>query len=90
MAIEHGQCEIAVVTFADNPKTGDSSGYSRARGEGHLFGWAGVLAGYAMIARRHMSEFGTKPEHLGSVVVNSRKNGSNNANAQLRKRISHG
>lgn len=85
MAIEHGQCEVAVVTFADNPKTGDSSGYSKARGEGELFGWAGVLAGYAMVARRHMGEYGTRSEHLGAVAVNSRRNGAANVNAQLRK-----
>jgi acetyl-CoA acetyltransferase len=86
MAIEHGQCEIAVVTFADNPKTGDRSVYSRARGEGALFGWGGVPAGYAMVARRHMSEFGTRPEHLGAVVVNGRRNAAANINAQLRNK----
>ena len=33
MAIEAGQCEIAVVTFADNPKTGSAASYSQPRGD---------------------------------------------------------
>ena len=41
MAIEAGQCEIAVVTFADNPKTGSAAGYSHPRGEDALYGWFG-------------------------------------------------
>lgn len=88
MAIEHRQCEVAVVTFADNPKSGDRGVYGRTRGEGHLFGWAGVAGGYAMIARRYMCEFGTRPEHLGAVAVNSRRHGARNPNAQLRKPLS--
>lgn len=87
MAIEHGQCEIAVVTFADNPKTGSRAAYGRARGDGALFGWFGTPAGYAMIARRHMGEFGTRPEHLGAVALASRRHGAANPLAQLRRPI---
>jgi len=85
MAIESGQCEIAVVSFADNPKTGSRAAYGRAKGDGALFGWFGAPAGYAMIARRHMGEFGTRPEHLGAVAVASRRHGAANPRAQLRK-----
>ena len=85
MAIEAGQCEIAVVTFADNPKTGSAASYSRPRGEDALYGWFAVLSSYAMIARRHMGELGTPREALGAVAVAARRHGAQNPNAQLRK-----
>jgi acetyl-CoA acetyltransferase len=88
MAIEAGQCDIAVITFADNPKTGSAAAYSRARGDDALYGWFGTLSNYAMIARRHMGELGTPREALGAVAVASRRHGAVNANAQLRKPLS--
>ncbi len=88
MAIEAGQCDIAVITFADNPKTGSAAAYSRARGDDALYGWFGTLSNYAMIARRHMGELGTPREALGAVAVASRRHGAANANAQLRKPLS--
>ena len=85
MAIEAGLCEIAVVTFADNPKTGSASGYSHPRGDDALYGWFAVLSSYAMIARRHMGELGTPREALGAVAVAARLHGAQNPNAQRRK-----
>ena len=85
MAIEAGQCEIAVVTFADNPKTGSAASYSHPRGEDALYGWFAVLSSYAMIARRHMGELGTPREAMGAVAVAARRHGAQNLNAQLRK-----
>ncbi|MBR1237000.1 thiolase family protein [Bradyrhizobium sp. AUGA SZCCT0182] len=85
MAIEAGQCEVAVVTFADNPKTGSAASYNQPRGEDALYGWFAVLSSYAMIARRHMGEFGTPREALGAVAVAARRHGAQNPNAQLRK-----
>jgi acetyl-CoA acetyltransferase len=87
MAIEAGQCEVAVVTFADNPKTGSAASYSRPRGDDALYGWFATLSSYAMIARRHMGELGTRREDLGAVAVASRRHGAQNPNAQLRKAL---
>jgi acetyl-CoA acetyltransferase len=89
MAIEAGQCEIALVAAADNPKSGTRQAYERARnGDGAAsYGWFGIAPGYAMIARRHMEQYGTRHEHLGAVAVACRANGADNPNAQLRKRI---
>ncbi len=42
---------------------------------------------FAMIARRHMYDFGTLPEHLASVAVKNHENGFLNPDAQLRKII---
>ncbi|MBV9783794.1 MAG: thiolase family protein [Acidisphaera sp.] len=87
MAIENGQCEIAVVTLADNPKTGTRQAYEKAWGEDEVFGWFGVPPGYAMIARRHMGEFGTTSDQLGAIAVACRRHGAANPGAQLRKKL---
>lgn len=42
---------------------------------------------FAMIARRHMHEFGTTREHLSSVAVKNHENGALNPDAQMRKVI---
>ncbi|MEW5421608.1 thiolase family protein [Amorphus sp. 3PC139-8] len=85
LAIEAGLCEVAVVCFADNPKTGSRHNYSRPHGEDAVHGWFGTPAGYAMIARRHMADFGTTEEELAAVAMASRRHGAANPNAQLRK-----
>lgn len=87
MAIEAGQCDIAVITFADNPKSGTAN-YGRPRGDDALYGWFSTLAGYSMIARRHMGEWGSRREDLGAVAVASRRHGAANEKAQLRKALS--
>jgi acetyl-CoA C-acetyltransferase len=42
---------------------------------------------FAMIARRHMYEFGTKKEHLSAVAVKNHAAGALNPDAQMRKKI---
>ena len=86
MAIEAGQCEIAVVTFCRQPEDRIRGTPTVApRGDDALYGWFGALSNYAMIARRHMGELGTPREALGAVAVASRRHGAQNPNAQLRK-----
>jgi acetyl-CoA acetyltransferase len=87
MAIEHGQCDIALVCYADNPRTGSRHAYEKAWGDDAAFGWFGVPAGYAMLARRHMEAFGTTSDQLGAIAVAIRSHGARNPNAQLRKAI---
>lgn len=87
MAIEAGQCEIAVVTLADNPATGSRQAYEKAWGDDAVFGWFGTPAGYAMIAQRHMQQYGTPNDGLGAIAVACRRHGASNPNAQLRKPI---
>jgi acetyl-CoA acetyltransferase len=87
MAIEAGQCDVALITFADNPKTGTRQAYEKAWGDDAAYGWFGTPAGYAMIAQRHMSEFGTTSEQLGAIAVACRKHGAANPDAQLRQPI---
>jgi acetyl-CoA acetyltransferase len=85
MAIEAGQCDVALVTYADNPRTGNRAVYGRPRGDDAAYGWFSTAAGYAMIHRRHMIEHGTKPEHFAAVAMASRRHGADNPNAQLRQ-----
>jgi acetyl-CoA acetyltransferase len=85
MAIEAGQCEVALVCLADNPATGSRHAYEKSWGDDDVFGWFGTPSGYAMIAQRHMAEFGTTREQLGAIVTACRKHGASNPNAQLRK-----
>ena len=42
---------------------------------------------FAMIARRHMHQFGTTREHLAAVAVKNHANGALNAEAHMRKVI---
>ncbi|MFM9887202.1 MAG: thiolase family protein [Burkholderiales bacterium] len=84
MAIEHGQCEIALVTYADNPRSGSRHAYEKAWGDDAAYGWFGVPAGYAMLARRHMEQYGTTSDQLGEIAVAIRNHGAANPNAQLR------
>lgn len=90
MAIEAGQCEIAVVALADNPATGTRQAYEKSYGDdgSGLFGWFGTPAGYAMIAQRHMQQYGTTGDQLGAIAVACRRHGAANPHAQLRKPLS--
>ncbi len=42
---------------------------------------------YALIARKHMNDYGTKREHLASVAVKNHKNACLNPNAQFKREI---
>ena len=87
MAIEAGQCDIAVVALADNPATGTRQAYEKSYGDGDsgLYGWFGTPAGYAMIAQRHMGQYGTTSDQLGAIAVACRRHGAANPHAQLRR-----
>ena len=60
MSIEAGFCDVALVCFADNPKTG-SRPYGAARGNEAIFGYFGTLAPYALVARRHSARARIQP-----------------------------
>ena len=60
-------------------QAGDCSGEMKA---GNTF-----ASLFAMIARRHMHDFGTKKEHLASIAVKNHANGALNPDAHMRKTI---
>lgn len=88
MAIEAGQCEVALVCYADNPRSGERNVYARPRGEDAVYGWFSTAAGYAMIHQRYLIEHAPPPEAFGAVAVAARAAGAANPHAQLRKPIS--
>jgi acetyl-CoA acetyltransferase len=90
-AVASGFCRTALVVHGDNR----ASGMTReqmialaARGAGHPdfespYGPM-VPSFYALVASRHMAEFGTRPEHLAQVAVSHRKHAALNENAIMR------
>jgi len=82
--IDAGLCDLAVVAFSDNPKSGGSDAYTAALGDTATFGYVSAAASYAMVARRYMQQFGVTERQLGAVPINARRNGSTNPNAQLK------
>ena len=87
MAIDAGQIDVALVCYADNPRSGDRAIYSRPRGDDAAYGWFSTAAGYAMIHQRYLIEHGARPEHFGAVAVACRKHGAANPHAPVRKAI---
>ena len=91
-AIAAGHCNVALITMADRPLAA-SSGTSLAgvdrRTMPNLPFQAAVPAppmyGYAMVARRHMHEFGTTPEQLAWVRVAASHHAQHNPNAVHRE-----
>lgn len=62
------------------------SGGKTARDFYFPFGLTAPVQWFSFIARLHMMEFGTKPEHLGAVAVAQRKHAALNPNALLGKK----
>jgi|TARA_B110000211_G_C14092375_1_gene559898 acetyl-CoA acetyltransferase len=84
MAIEAGQCEVALVCLADNPKTGTRQAYEKPWGEAADLGWSSVVAGYAMIAQRYIHEFPDAEDLFAEIAIACRAHGAANPDAQLR------
>lgn len=82
--IDAGLCDVAIVAFSDNPKSGGSEAYNAALGDTATFGYVSAAASYAMVARRYMQEFGVTERQMGAIPVNARRNGATNPNAQLK------
>jgi acetyl-CoA acetyltransferase len=82
-ALELGQADIIAISYGDNPRTGSRASYARPRGDSALAGLFGAPSSYAMVARRHMYEYGTTQEQLGHVAMTHRTHASMNPNAQF-------
>ena len=94
-----GQAEMVLVVDGDNRATRFSDkvgamasqiGRLDSLDPGHEFDapFGPTVPGmYALLARRHMHEFGTTPEQLAAIAVAARKHGALHPNAQLRKPV---
>src|SRR5215813_8989456 len=90
-AIALGKCNIALITLAGRPRSEGSSGtIVRSRGAGvpdepFELPYAPVTVNlYAMVAMRHMHQFGTTSEQLAWVKVAASHHAQHNPNAMLR------
>lgn len=85
MCIEAGMCSVALIAYGDNPATGSRSAYTSLVDDDAAYGLLGTPACYAMIARRHMHEFGTTSDQLAAVAIATRNHAALNSNAQFRE-----
>ena len=96
LAIDAGLATTVACVFSDAPLKppkpdrdgkkaagGSASAYGFARGLNAAYGQFGVNALYAMVARRHMHEYGTTNDHLGAVAVAQRAWANRNPAAQF-------
>lgn len=95
-AIAHGRCSTVACVFSDAPlkppkptppssqerPAGSASTYAFARGFEAAYGFFGIPAQYAMIARRYMHVYGLTQDHLGAVAVAQRQWANRNPRAQ--------
>lgn len=84
-AIELGQAEVIAISYGDNPRTGTRASYARPRGDDALAGLFGAPSSYAMVAKRHMHEYGTTSEQLANVAIAHRTHASMNPGAQFQE-----
>ena len=89
-AVETGLCEIAVVgsgragSFVGGTNTGAGSAVGTGMGLEFADPYgASVMAQFALVARRHMHEFGTTPEQLAAVSATIRNHGHVNPEAAM-------
>jgi acetyl-CoA acetyltransferase len=94
-AIAAGLCNAVACVFSDAPlkppspqgKAGSSgAAYGFARGWEAAYGYFGVNAMYALVARRHMHLYGTTQDQLGAVAVAQRRWANLNPDAQMHDR----
>ncbi|MFJ5382692.1 thiolase domain-containing protein [Cupriavidus sp. CER94] len=93
-AIAAGKCNVALITLAGRPRSEGSSG-TQARNWGANLPdqpfeapFSPVTVNlYAMVAQRHMYEFGTTPEQLAWIKVAASHHAQHNPNAMLRERV---
>ncbi|HYP13069.1 MAG TPA: thiolase domain-containing protein [Bryobacteraceae bacterium] len=79
-------CGVEKMTSAQTPRVAEILAMA---GDCSTEGKAGATfpALFAMIANRHMHEYGTRREHLAAVAVKNHLNGSKNPDAHMRKVI---
>jgi len=93
-AIAAGKCNVALITLAGRPRSEGSSG-TQARNWGANLPdqpfeapFSAVTVNlYAMVAQRHMHEFGTTPEQLAWIKVAASHHAQHNPNAMLRELV---
>src|SRR5258708_28276409 len=73
-AIACGLCDVALIAYGSTQRSAADGFASRSEPIAYeaALGWPGPVAAYAMVAQRHMYEFGTRREDLAEVAVAAR------------------
>src|SRR5881628_1319449 len=93
-AIAQGRCRVALITYGSTSRSSGVAVGTRERIAGDYLDQFEALYGtstvglYAMVARRHMHEYGTTSEQLAEIAVATRKHASLNPLALYRDPIS--
>jgi acetyl-CoA acetyltransferase len=74
-AIEAGLCEVALIAYGSTQRSDKGKLVSRAEWSAYEepYGLIHPISSVAMIAQRHMHEFGTTSEHFAAVAVAARE-----------------
>jgi acetyl-CoA acetyltransferase len=93
-AIHAGRCEVALIAYASRQRTKRSRKMTRESDNSTLsaqfelsYGLPGPLGHYAMIASRHMYQYGTTSEQLAEIAVAARAWAARNPKAWSRDPI---
>jgi acetyl-CoA C-acetyltransferase len=92
-AIAAGKCNVALITLAGKPRTGDpTAGAPRRTGAPESdfelsWGLSGPVGGYALAAQRHMYQYGTTSEQLAEIKVAASLHAQHNPHAFLRQPV---
>jgi acetyl-CoA acetyltransferase len=97
-AIAAGLCEVALIVYGSTAAsearaigTGLGGGAVRDPQAAFTSPYGQILVGsYALAARRHMQQYGTRGEQLAEIAVAMRQHASLNPNAKMRKPITVG
>jgi acetyl-CoA acetyltransferase len=93
-AIHAGLCEVALILYGSTAASsalaiGTGMGGAARDAAGAFVGPYGMttVGSYALVAQRHMHEYGTRPEQLAEIAVTMRRHASLNSDAKMRKPI---
>ncbi len=93
-AIHAGLCRVALILYGSTAAshavaigTGGRGGGDAAAGFTAPYGLT-TVGGYAMVARRHMHQYGTTSEQLAEIAVQTRRHAGLNPNAKMQRPIS--
>ncbi len=92
-AIHAGLCDVALIVYGSTAAsdamaigTGNTGGRDPSAAFVSPYGMT-LVSNYAMVARRHMFEFGTTSEQLADIAVSTRHHASLNPHAKMRHPI---
>ena len=92
-AIHAGLCDVALIVYGSTAAsdamaigTGNTGGRDPSSAFVSPYGMT-LVSSYAMVARRHMHEFGTTSEQLADIAVSTRHHASLNPHAKMRQPI---